>query len=559
MMKKRVLSLILATALAVTALAGCGQKNGTESKVEVVSSETTAASESTAPVEESSNFNEEGYPIVNEEITLKVLIAVRDNDNLTDLEDMPVLQRLEEQTGIKVEWEAIKASEWDTKLNLIMVSGEYPDIIIGHKGGDISTEQYGVDQKILIPLDDLIEKYAPLYTERIAMEEKDPTANLVASDGQTYTMGFYVATGATIARHYFIKQNWLDALNLEMPKDLDSLTNVLRAFKTQDPNGNGEADEIPIVSSLDQSATYCILPFLSMFGVPYRSESWLYIDDNKQVQFVPTQDGYRECMEWLHMCYEEGLLDTEVVSQDGKACTAKIAEDKAGFFIGHRLHGSNIDSVADDYVLYMPWEGTVFSNGISGADPSVYFTCTNQYPEASMRWVNAWLEVETAFSMYYGEYNEEQKSGVNGWYYGEDGKIVSTGASSSGASNAMDYLGVNGIFFAPVNWYFAIYNQPLSRTEKMEFVKAYIDAGLTSTTYSHSYLDDHVKFDVEELTIIERIATDINNAVNEHMATFVVDGVTDASWDKYVKLFEGMNVAEYMKMYQEKIDALEIK
>lgn len=551
-MKRRLLALILATTMAVTALVGCGKTNAT-GKEEVVSSETTKPSEEAEKVEEISNFNKEGYPIVNDEITLKVLIGIRDTDNLVDPAEMPAIQRLEEQTGIKVEWEVIKSSEWDTKLNLIMVTGEYPDIIIGHKGGGLSMEQYGVDQKILIPLDDLIAEYAPLYTERIALEDVDPTRNLVSSDGQTYTMGFYVATGATISRHFFIKQSWLDALKLDMPTDLESLNNVLRAFKTQDPNGNGEADEIPIVAHMDENRTYSILPFLNMFGVPYAAKNWLYIDDNKQVQFSATQDGYRECMEWLHMCYEEGLLDVEVVSQDQNACTAKIADDKSGFNTGYRLHGQKIDAVVDQYALYMPWEGTIIGDGISGADPSVYFTCTNKYPEASMRWINAWLEIETAFSMYHGEYNEAKEERA-GWYFDENGKITTTtGKGDSGEKGT--HLGVNGIFFAPVNWYFDVFNQPIDRVEKKEFVKAYQDAGLTAK-YSHSYLEDFIKFDVDESAVRDRILTDINSTVYENMATFVTEGITDASWDKYVKLFDSIGIDEYIKMFQEKVDEL---
>ena len=258
------------------------------------------------------------------------------------------------------------------------------------------------------------------------------------------------------------------------------------------------------------------------------------------------------------MCYEEGLLDPEVISQDQSACTAKIADDKSGFNTGYRLTGQSIDDVKDDYVLYMPWEGTVFANVIPASDPSVYFTCTNPYPEASMRWVNAWLEVENAFSLYHGEYNEEKKADVSGWYYGEDGKIVATSSSASGASNVKNYLGTNGIFFAPDNWYFDIFTQPKERTEKRDFVNAYIDAGLV-TKYSPSYLEDQVVLNVEETTMVERVLTDINNTVNEHMASFIVDGVTDAAWDKYVKLFDGMNVPEYIKLYQEKIDAMGIE
>ena len=53
------------------------------------------------------------------------------------------------------------------------------------------------------------------------------------------TKGF-LASG----QHFMINKTWLDKLGLEVPKTWDDLRKVMEAFKTQDPNGNGEADEI---------------------------------------------------------------------------------------------------------------------------------------------------------------------------------------------------------------------------------------------------------------------------------------------------------------------------
>ena len=55
------------------------------------------------------------------------------------------------------------------------------------------------------------------------------------------------------------------------------------------------------------------------------------------------------------------------------------------------------------------------------------------------------------------------------------------------------------------------------------------------------------------------LETDINNAVVENMATFVTEGVTDESWEKFVSLFDGMGVDEYVQMYQDAIDTMEIE
>ena len=45
--------------------------------------------------------------------------------------------------------------------------------------------------------------------------------------------------------HLFINRTWLDRLGLQPPTTWDELRDVLVAFRDQDPNGNGQADEIP--------------------------------------------------------------------------------------------------------------------------------------------------------------------------------------------------------------------------------------------------------------------------------------------------------------------------
>ena len=99
-MKKKQIALLLAAAMAVSSLVGCGQK-------EVTSTETKDAVDSNVStetvVEEVKNFNETGYPIVNEEITLKVMLGTSDSYNPMEFDEMPAIKRLEEETGINLD------------------------------------------------------------------------------------------------------------------------------------------------------------------------------------------------------------------------------------------------------------------------------------------------------------------------------------------------------------------------------------------------------------------------------------------------------------------------
>lgn len=545
-MKRKIITLFLAASMVLTSLTGCGSAEKVNS-----TDDSTVAMEDAEATKATANFNETGYPIVNEEITLKIMLAIRDMDTICAPEDMPAIQRLEELTGINTEWEVIKGADWETKLNLMFASGEYPDIIIACNG-NVDDEEYGVTQQILLPLDDLIDQYMPNYKGRIEAEADDPTVSLIASDGQKYSIGYLVAQNINTDQHFFINQEWLDALQLDMPTDVESLTEVLRAFKNDDPNGNGEADEIPLEMGLDIGfgGVRYIMP---MFGIPADPDKWIYIDDNKEIQFAPYQDGFRECMEWLHMCYEEGLVDPEIISQDATTVSNKLQKDNIGFFTCWRLKAMGYDEgVASNAVVWMPDSDASLYRKLEVAKAGAFLTCTNENVEASVRFLDAMLETETMFSLYYGE---QDATDSTGWTYNENGKIDSLADNTS--DKISTFLDCNAMFFAPGTYISEVFNMPEQRTEKTEYCLSYDNAGVIQK-YSNDYLD-MAPLTSEQIQSTSLLETDIKNGVAEYIAHFVLYGVSDDEWNEFVEVFENMNVADYMKIYQDAIDTMELE
>ena len=208
--------------------------------------------------------------ITDEDLTLKIMLAIRDGDTIKAPEELAAVQDLEALTGVNIEWEVIKASDWSMKTNLMFASGEMPDIIIAVNGqGQIDYEEYGVSQELVIPLDDYItEELMPNYYSRIQAEESDPTISLVASDGKTYSIGYLVGQYICEEGHYFINRDWMNELGLEDPTTIEELTEVLRKFKEAYP------DYVPYEMGLDAGAYYDLKYVLPMFGIP-NSDKWL--------------------------------------------------------------------------------------------------------------------------------------------------------------------------------------------------------------------------------------------------------------------------------------------
>jgi len=116
---------------------------------------------------------------------------------------------------------------------------------------DLTAQLSWAEQGVLMPLNDLIEEQGKLF-QKAAVEIPMMKKLSTAADGQIYSFpsggGCFHCDPAT---RFWLNQVWLDKLGLEMPKTTEEFRQVLIAFKTQDPNGNGKADEIPLVGGIN--------------------------------------------------------------------------------------------------------------------------------------------------------------------------------------------------------------------------------------------------------------------------------------------------------------------
>jgi putative aldouronate transport system substrate-binding protein len=159
-----------------------------------------------------------------------------------DLKKMEWLKKVEEETGIKIKWEEVTA-DWDQKKGAMLASGDVPDLIIGPNAiTDADFVQY---QGLFEDLSDDMDKLPNVQ----AMFDAKPETEGIATqlDGNIYGLPKYQRFWPGTATRQFINQQWLENLGLEVPTNWDELYVVLKAFKDEDANGNGDKnDEIPM-------------------------------------------------------------------------------------------------------------------------------------------------------------------------------------------------------------------------------------------------------------------------------------------------------------------------
>ena len=229
----------------------------------------------------------EGFPIVNEKITMTVY-GCRDQ-NHAPWNEVLTLNKYEDLTNIHMDYQEVPADGFEENKQLLFASNELPDIFLK---SDIKIDQiatYGVGSGQLMVLDDLIEKYAPNLS-KIYEEYPQIKQAVTAADGHMYTIpAIDISATGSMGFKQWINKAWLDKLGKDIPTNLEEFKDVLIAFRDGDPNGNGQADEIPLGIREPDS----IYPLAGSFGLQFQMKDTYNIDENGTVHNWLCDDAFK--------------------------------------------------------------------------------------------------------------------------------------------------------------------------------------------------------------------------------------------------------------------------
>ena len=453
-------------------------------------------------------------------------------------------QQIEEQTGVHVTFEDVKDSEWSSAVSLTFAKGRMPDLILR---GSLDTEEYGVSRHLLIPLEDYLDAgLMPNYTARL--EESGFRDRLISSDGHMYQLGFLISQGVNTNGHFFINQDWLDRLSLPVPSTVEELTDVLRRFRTEDPNGNGLADEVPMEFTFDDNNTG-VYNLFSFFGLPL-NEDYIYVDEDGQIRFAPEEPAFLETVEWLHRLYEEGLLDVDFISQGSNIWAEKVNGGNVGMFSYWRLQNTALSpEVTLMYRVMKPVHAenrkACLPRLIDLVEFGAALTTDNRNVEASLRWLDAQFETENMLVSQNGPVGETLNRQPDGRY------AVAYVPPDNRLYQMVPVI--CGQFFAPAEYYSSVYVPAAHRQEKAAYCSFYEESGvleevsckLVTTVAGRTAAED------------SRIATllpRLKSTVNSYLVSLVCGGVTEEAKQSFLNDLKADGSEEYRRLYQEIYD-----
>ena len=320
-----------------------------------------------------------------------------------------MLQVIQEKTGIDVEIQAVSQTNGSDMMNLMLASGDYPDMIesMSYATGFAAA----MDDDIVLEITDMIEENAPDYN-KLLTETPAYKKSVATDDGRIGIFAVITEGKRGPEDGLMINQDWLDECGLDAPVTFDDMEEVLTAFKDHytltNPlylPGDGIMDNDQLSASFGVA-----LKFNSITG-----EGGFYVDEDGEVKFGYTQEGFRDYVTLMHDWYEKGLLSTDFLSNTtdymNDDLIGEVASQSVGIFsrgdglmsLLRELSGSNLVALADPVVN----EGDIIHLGNAEPLPStargVVITTGCAEPEICCQFLNWWYTEDGFLAGTYGE------------------------------------------------------------------------------------------------------------------------------------------------------------
>jgi len=491
-----------------------------------------------------------------------------------DWNEMPFFKGWSELTGINVEWEMIPQDGYGEKKNLKFASGEFPDLMF--RAGINSNDRinYGVDSDGsigLLALNDLIEQYGANIQ---AMYEEVPYARVQATqyNGMIYDLPRVEAASNDRLHVLWINQEWLTNLELAKPETLEELLNVMRAFRDQDANGNGDPTDEIVLTDFSSSIDRIMLGFKGSWGLGDLGMGQFNLDAEGNLEYERNTETWREFLRFMNTLYTEKLLDPDYFTNDSARYSALLAEDRVGFHQQCSTGDAGKNWYKWDALLpvdvpgYEDVKGYAHINNPVLETGTVAISCTNPYPVETFKMVD-FLYSDEGFQL-------QNLGGLENVTYiiDEDGYYKTTNPDGSWIYETV--AGIDMEYWGEATPYYGgstpIWNKTREYKEERwpsEQNSALQWARNEQRYYAHellisNYIDESVRisglnFNAEDTEALKAFTDEGNDYITEMTMKFITgEASLDTDWDTYCQTLIDMGLENYIEIYTRNYDAV---
>ena len=452
------------------------------------------------------------------------------------------------EQGISIQWDTRTDTDWEAEeKELLLSGGSLPDAFMGSLC--LTEEDIRSHPGMIVPLEDYIDSCMPNLK---AILEEDPMMKELAcsSGGHIYGLPARRPCRPLIGDQMFINRSWLERLSLSMPQTWSEFTDVLRAFRDRDANGNGDpSDEIPYGRGLTDPVMFFCLPF----GItPGADGTDLLAVRDSDVVFLPAAEAYREGIEWMHRCYVEGLIDMDLFTEDDSLRDVKLHAQTpvigcAAGWTADAVFGGSAGEYEDLPALAGPDGERYIASDPEHLNYSRYefiLTGACRNPEPLLAWIDGFYTDDASVQNYYGSFG-------TGVVKSEDGTYTVLAPKGNMSADAWAWMNslrdygpkyVDDSFDGKVTY--EADNSDAKKLESDRSLRQYAGEAYPNVSYTASQCD-----------VLKQIRAPILEYARSMTVRFVTRGLTDAEWEAYLDHLGDLGLEEFLRIHKEAYDS----
>lgn len=407
-MRTKVLGMVLCASVALS-LTACGSNNSDNANTgnSAASSNSNSASANSnsntnaAATNTSSEAKEDG-PFTKYDQTVTVSLGRQGvaGNNLPDgdtLENNQYLKYVEDRLNVKVNYDfsVEDLDAYNQKVNLTIASGDIPDIMV------VDEQQFKrlAQADLLADLTSVYDKYSsPLIKEYYSSYSGDRVLNTGRVDGKLLGLPNTNIDGSY--QLLWVRKDWLDKLGMKLPASLDEVKAIAKAFKEQDPDGNGKPDTVGLLGDKSLVGDGGFFTFDPVFNLNHSYPKSWFKDASGNIVYGSTTPETKQALAQLSEMYKDGMIDKEFLTRKWEDNAGLVSGGKAGILFAPWFAGWMIsDSVkADPNADWVPIAAPLDSDGkrnVVPSAPSGTFLVVSkkaEHPEAALKMLSVEYE-----------------------------------------------------------------------------------------------------------------------------------------------------------------------
>ena len=492
--------------------------------------------------DESSEPGTFALPIVDEPVTFTYWVPFGGTakEIISDLSQNDVYKELEKLTNVKIEFIHPPEGQESEHFNLMISSGDLPDIIEQgerYKGGI----DKAIADGIFIRLNELVDKYAPNFKKVI--ESNEELKKQVYSDSGNL-LGFGMISSEVPGTSLepkaenpwcgpFIRKDWLDELGMEIPTTIDEWYTALKAFKEQ------KNAEIPMIWNNSIGMEPSTGAFVSAFDIGPN-----FFIKNGEIKYGPIEPGFKEYLQLVNKWYQEGLIDKDFPTRDSKSIDALVMSGKVGAklqdgtalilkgrAVGIEFAGAPYPKRDENSDIHWRYKNNICRDNYA----VITSKCKN--PEAAVKWFD-----------YHYTYE-----GLKLFNFGVEGKSY-TSIDELGRPQYVEYLTKdNYLEWDRYNHVVRLHNGSYLKSVTRSVPRCWMEDlekyRIVWDNQPADYVLPPITLTAEEGAEYAKIMSDIESYRNEMMLKFIMGQEPLDKFDEFVNNIKAMNIERVIEIY----------